>query len=907
MADAFAANDVVRLDLNGTDNSTTITDSAGSPHTFVCNGTAKLRTTSMKYGTASAAFDGTSTCTITSVNSSDWDMGSGDFCVDFFFKTTSPKPQTLFSISDGTTTAISMGIQGGDTLTGYAKVKAAYFADAPAQQVVVHRNLYHHAALTRSGNTLYLYLDGMLADTEAVTGALDWNTNMVLVLGGSAAAAGSFIGNIDQFRLTKGASRYSITGFIPPVNGTFDSFEATPVTSTTLGPRTTQVSVYGASNYDSIIAKFNESVQALGWTLYDTYYKGTVTLVYRCLNADGVTYKYVAFIWDKSRAKVIQIGMESWNSHLKIPINECWNSLRGDGTHGFAIINCDIVIFGSTRYLGMVTYLQGSYSVWSMCVETEREAPEDTVEAAFPCWGMIYGNEFLGTSAHTRYSLFRQPRSRTNETGNMLNQYKDWYQSLMTSFGIFGEAYGRGNNFSTSLFAAWNTHKNAISGWDNLKRLVSNVKIFKTDARNSYDVAIHTTGRLFGVKVGPAFGNMMDKLPIPIDSDMFASGTGADTDHWVLHPVNPTSNGYWLQGSTGVSPASQVWMISQVINCMAYTGQHVYIGTNTLGLYKVDLVGGGGNNAIVGTTGQILDICFDGRYMFASYPSGVYRVDTQNSDAVTTLVVGTGGTRGLCHNGRGQLFASDRNASTSPKVYKIETASMTLIGTATAVGALVSGSILPSLACDDQLRTVCAPTGNASTATDASVLSVDQNTMATSFNTTGNAAWNTITGMTADNFGICWTGQYFHVSHLLMGAGGQCMDYCHDWAGRNVAPYGMMAVTAMTNQGQGPVNKICIERYAGHHLIVSCNTTAATWNAWHGNAYPDQAGSNVHGTSTQLQGTSLSGTNLASRCAVVTGNTLLFGGNDGFLYQAKDIHQKGYYSTSVMPQLFIPR
>ena len=112
MADSFAGTDVARLAFDGTDTSTTITDALG--HTFTCNGTAMLKTTTPVFGTASLYIDGTSGACVTSPNSSDWDFGAGDFCIDFFFKPVALGAKQMMAVGDGTTYAwtLTLGANG---------------------------------------------------------------------------------------------------------------------------------------------------------------------------------------------------------------------------------------------------------------------------------------------------------------------------------------------------------------------------------------------------------------------------------------------------------------------------------------------------------------------------------------------------------------------------------------------------------------------------------------------------------------------------------------------------------------------------------------------------------------------------------------------------------------------------
>lgn len=80
------ANTVSLLHLDGTDASTIITDEAvGGTHTWTANGNAQLDTADKKFGSASLLLDGDGDY-VDTPDSADFDVGSGDFTVDFQMK-----------------------------------------------------------------------------------------------------------------------------------------------------------------------------------------------------------------------------------------------------------------------------------------------------------------------------------------------------------------------------------------------------------------------------------------------------------------------------------------------------------------------------------------------------------------------------------------------------------------------------------------------------------------------------------------------------------------------------------------------------------------------------------------------------------------------------------------------------
>lgn len=97
---ACDANTMVMAHLNGTDGSTTITDSAPTPNSLTANGNMQLDTAQVKFGSASGLFDGSGD--YINIPDAAWmDFGDGDFTVDFWVR---------FRVVTGTQTFVSRSI-----------------------------------------------------------------------------------------------------------------------------------------------------------------------------------------------------------------------------------------------------------------------------------------------------------------------------------------------------------------------------------------------------------------------------------------------------------------------------------------------------------------------------------------------------------------------------------------------------------------------------------------------------------------------------------------------------------------------------------------------------------------------------------------------------------------------------
>lgn len=205
------------LKMNGTNGGTTFTDNSYSPKTMTVVGNTNTSTAQLKYGTASAYFDGTGDY-LTSPNSTDFNFGSGDFTVECWVRTESLTIPQYF-IHRGNSTgydawAISIGTDG--KVSSVGSVTGSSYAWSITGTKVLSVSTWYHVALVRSGTTIYLFVDGILdASATDVSGSLYAPTVTLKIGCDSSGSVYEFTGYIDEVRLTKGFARYTAT-FQPP-------------------------------------------------------------------------------------------------------------------------------------------------------------------------------------------------------------------------------------------------------------------------------------------------------------------------------------------------------------------------------------------------------------------------------------------------------------------------------------------------------------------------------------------------------------------------------------------------------------------------------------------------------------------------------------------------------------------
>lgn len=220
----------VLLHLDGTNGSTTITDSnaGGSAKTWT-NHTGSISTSTSQFGGAS--YNCSTTGWVTTPDATDFTLGTGDFTIDFWFNINATLAGRIFGQDSAAGTDRSFS----GTITALNNIAAQWTLDgttAPTLSGVtsVTTGVWHHYAFVRSGTTAYLFLDGVLESSTALTGTI-WDSASVVSVGQIGARTGSiFNGFVDEFRFSKGIARWT-SNFTPP-NAAYDRINPQAVAAT---------------------------------------------------------------------------------------------------------------------------------------------------------------------------------------------------------------------------------------------------------------------------------------------------------------------------------------------------------------------------------------------------------------------------------------------------------------------------------------------------------------------------------------------------------------------------------------------------------------------------------------------------------------------------------------------------
>jgi len=206
------------LHMDGTDASTTFTDepAGASAHTFTAAGTAQIDTAIKHFGTAAGLFDGNSDY-ISAPNSADFEFGSGDFTVDFWFNRAGGDGtyRSMCGITNSALNDIHLLIR----LTDANAVQGIVITDGNNGNVTGTTAFtatgWHHCALFRHKDRCYMAIDGIIEHSNVITGTVSTPAEP-LVIGKSGSFAGQYWnGSIDEFRLSVGVARW-LGDFAPP-------------------------------------------------------------------------------------------------------------------------------------------------------------------------------------------------------------------------------------------------------------------------------------------------------------------------------------------------------------------------------------------------------------------------------------------------------------------------------------------------------------------------------------------------------------------------------------------------------------------------------------------------------------------------------------------------------------------
>ena len=226
-ADPYAANLVLALPMNGTNNDTTFTDSSatirgsGSPKTISRNGNTKISTAQSIFYGSSAEFDGSNDNLKLPANDSDFQFGSGDFTIETWFRPDSTSRMAIYHGSDGDDHSIGIDYSYiTQTIAIWASSNGTSWdmadGDSAANRgsIFVPTGVWTHIAYVRYGTKLRLYINGLL-DKEFTNSNSIVTETEAPVIGEWYNAGYDLDGYLADFRIYKGVAKYTSEFFVP--------------------------------------------------------------------------------------------------------------------------------------------------------------------------------------------------------------------------------------------------------------------------------------------------------------------------------------------------------------------------------------------------------------------------------------------------------------------------------------------------------------------------------------------------------------------------------------------------------------------------------------------------------------------------------------------------------------------
>jgi hypothetical protein len=195
------------LHMNGTDGSTTFTDSSLSPHTMTAYGNAQISTSQYKFGGASGrCYNGVSYLTTPSNSDFAYDA---DFTVDFWCYIPNQPEDYYIIMANQTSGGLSIGVHSSyGFFMGRSLIDIQLHGTSP-----ISTGAWHHCAVVRSGTTVKIFTDG----TQTASGTITTSYNQgILVIGVDGNLIDfPYVGWLDEFRISKGIARWT-SNFTPP-------------------------------------------------------------------------------------------------------------------------------------------------------------------------------------------------------------------------------------------------------------------------------------------------------------------------------------------------------------------------------------------------------------------------------------------------------------------------------------------------------------------------------------------------------------------------------------------------------------------------------------------------------------------------------------------------------------------
>ena len=212
------------LPFGGSNGATSTADSSNMGNAITFNGNAQISTSQSKFGSSSAYFDGTGDYIDAGGSSLRSVCDSGDFALELWLYQDSRPDYASIITNYGTGNGgwalyINSGSPQQVYWWHYNGSGWVYLNQSQGTRTTITLDTWHHVAVTRSGSTFRLFLNGTQEDT--ITDSNNITAGNGAVFNGlrfgtiNAGLQYAFHGYIDDVRITNGDARYT-SNFTPP-------------------------------------------------------------------------------------------------------------------------------------------------------------------------------------------------------------------------------------------------------------------------------------------------------------------------------------------------------------------------------------------------------------------------------------------------------------------------------------------------------------------------------------------------------------------------------------------------------------------------------------------------------------------------------------------------------------------
>ena len=208
------ADENTELLLHGDGDGATFVDAAISPKTITANGDAIQSITTSKFGKSSMYFDGNGDY-LTIPSSSDFDLGTSDYTVDFWVKVPTLQDAFVPFVMFGKSWAGDNQSQWIVGVSSANKIEATHTNSSGTASYVldstsISANTWYHIALVRSGGLITLYKNGSSIGTMNVPTSYAPQAGWYLSVGGESELHYTRLnGYIDEIRISKGVAYWT--------------------------------------------------------------------------------------------------------------------------------------------------------------------------------------------------------------------------------------------------------------------------------------------------------------------------------------------------------------------------------------------------------------------------------------------------------------------------------------------------------------------------------------------------------------------------------------------------------------------------------------------------------------------------------------------------------------------------